>query len=534
MNEYCVVGSGPAAVACAHALLTAGARVRMLDAGLTLELSRRPVIERLARTTPEHWTRSDLDAYQTGMNPDVGGVPLKLVFGSDFAYRAASETLGLTYDHVGLRPSFALGGLTNVWGAAMMPYAASDMSEWPFAADALAGHYAAVVDLVGLAGQQDDLAARFPLFTKNLTQLELSGQSRHLLATMEQNREALQRAGMVFGRSRLAVRGNRPAASDGCVYCRLCMYGCPYDLIYTSAHTVAQLQRQAQFTYQSGVVVTAAREVPGSVEISGHRLGTREPLVWRADRVFLAAGAIPTTQILLRSLGAYDQLVTLKDSQYFLVPLLAKRIRGASSERSFGLGQLYVELFDPAGRAKSAHVQFYSNSDLINAAVANAFGPFRDLLGFLVRNLQDRLLVAQGYVHSDYSSRITVRLRRGESGGAETLELRGETNPGAAEAVRAVVRKLSRHSRQLGARPLTPMLKIANPGRSFHSGGSFPMREKPRGFETDLLGRAPGWSRIHAVDATVFPSIPATTITLSAMANAHRIGVAAAQLDRDA
>jgi hypothetical protein len=77
--------------------------------------------------------------------------------------------------------------------------------------------------------------------------------------------------------------------------------------------------------------------------------------------------------------------------------------------------------------------------------------------------------------------------------------------------------------------PLPVMLKVAEPGRSFHSGGSFPMSTEPRGFQTDLLGRPPGWERIHAVDATVFPSIPATTITFSAMANAHRIGSEAAR-----
>ena len=55
------------------------------------------------------------------------------------------------------------------------------------------------------------------------------------------------------------------------------------------------------------------------------------------------------------------------------------------------------------------------------------------------------------------------------------------------------------------------------------------MSTEPRGFQTDLLGRLPGWKRVHAVDATVFPSIPATTITFSAMANAHRIGCEAAR-----
>ena len=40
----------------------------------------------------------------------------------------------------------------------------------------------------------------------------------------------------------------------------------------------------------------------------------------------------------------------------------------------------------------------------------------------------------------------------------------------------------------------------------------------------DPLGRPQGWSRVHAVDASVLPSVPATTITFSVMANAHRIG----------
>ena len=71
-----------------------------------------------------------------------------------------------------------------------------------------------------------------------------------------------------------------------------------------------------------------------------------------------------------------------------------------------------------------------------------------------------------------------------------------------------------------------PALQIAPPGRGFHSGGSFPMRAEPGEFECDRLGRPHGFMRVHVVDSTVFPSIPATTITLSVMANAHRIASA--------
>jgi choline dehydrogenase-like flavoprotein len=54
------------------------------------------------------------------------------------------------------------------------------------------------------------------------------------------------------------------------------------------------------------------------------------------------------------------------------------------------------------------------------------------------------------------------------------------------------------------------------------------MRDQPQKFETDTLGRLPAWDKIHLIDASVFPSVPASTITLTAMANAHRI---ASQID---
>lgn len=531
--ELCyVIGSGPAGVACAKALLDAGRRVRMLDAGLTLEPDRVDLVEKLKRSGPEDWTPADLAAYQAGMNPDVGGVPLKLVYGSDFAYREAGEHLGVHYDNVGLRPSLAKGGLSNVWGAAMLPFLDGDLDEWPFQLSTLAPHYAAVLELTGLAACHDELEALFSLYTNKFTELRPSRQSQQLLERMERHREALARAGIRFGRSRLAVRGNLPSVQGGCAYCRLCMYGCPYGYIYTSADTVAQMLGNPNFSYQAGVIIDQVRESPEGAEVLGYDRATRRPLAWQGNRAFLAAGAIATTRILLRSLAAYGQTAWLKDSQYFLVPLvLLRRVKDATRERLHALSQVFLEVSEPRGRDTTAHVQIYSNNDLISQAVAGTFGPLQRPLGFLVRNFQERLLVAQGFIHSRHSSRIAVCLKKDQGTGQERLELRAELNPGARGRVRKLVFRLCKQARRIGALPLPLMLKIAEPGRSFHSGGSFPMSTEPRGFQTDLLGRLPGWKRVHAVDATVFPSIPATTITFSAMANAYRIGWEAARLE---
>jgi len=307
------------------------------------------------------------------------------------------------------------------------------------------------------------------------------------------------------------------------------MYGCPYGYIYSSADTIAQWQDSPNFRYEAGVIVTSVRESGSAVEITGYDRRTRAPRTWHCSRAFLAAGAVATTGILLRSLAAYGQTVWLRDSQYFLLPLLQfRKTRGATREALHALSQTFLEITDARGQEPTAHIQIYSNNDLISQAVSQAFGPLRRPFGFLARDLCERMLVAQGYLHSQYSSRIAVCLTRDPATGKERLDLRAELNPATPAQVRKLVYKLCRHARLTGAVPLPMMLKIAEPGRGFHSGGTFPMSAAPRGFQTDLLGRPPGWQRVHAVDATVFPSIPATTITLSAMANAHRIGWEAA------
>jgi choline dehydrogenase-like flavoprotein len=50
------------------------------------------------------------------------------------------------------------------------------------------------------------------------------------------------------------------------------------------------------------------------------------------------------------------------------------------------------------------------------------------------------------------------------------------------------------------------------------------MKRSPAELETDTNGRLYGFKNVYLVDATTFPSIPSTTITLTAMANAYRIG----------
>ena len=496
----------------------------MLDAGIQLEPERARLVQALSQTTPDRWAPEDVQRLKEGMDPAVSGIPRKRIFGSEYPYRDAVQHLGLACEGVGLEASLALGGFSTVWGASMLPCLEGDITDWPVSVPQLAPHYKAVLELTGLSAERDALADLFPLHFEAPGHLEASRQAQAMLGAMDRHRDGLRKARIHHGRARVAIKAARGPAEPGCVYCGMCMYGCPYGYIYSSEQTLAQLKHAGDFRYQPDVIVRAVKESANGVKISGYHRLTREPLEFEAEQVYLACGVIPTTGILLRSLQAYDRPVPIKDSQYFLLPVaLTKRIPNVRHEALHALSQLYLEVLDPKVSPYTVHLQVYTYNDLIGRTVSGTMGPLAKWLPFLARELEGRLLLIQGFIHSAESSRIVATLRKNPADGKDTLLLQAEANPMAKTVVRRVVRKLLGQTRRLGVVPLPMLLQMGKPGRSFHSGGSFPMRANPGAFETDVCGRPAGWQRVHAVDATVLPSIPATTITLTVMANAHRI-----------
>lgn len=520
---HCVIGSGPAGVACSKALLARGVPVLMLDAGLELEADRAQRVSRMARAEPSAWTNDDIASVKGGMTAGAKGIPLKLLFGSDFPYRGTREQIHWAESGTGLYPSLALGGLSNTWGSAMLPHRDSDISDWPIHSADLAAHFRAVIEFTGLAAEHDELEEFFPLHCAKPEPLQPSVQAMTLLRNLGRHREHLHRRSWNFGRARVAVRGAQ------CKYCGFCMYGCPYGAIFNSADMVRQMGSDPNFQYRGNTIVTTLRENGGQVTITGYNRLTRAPLSIAADRAYLAAGVIPSAQIILRSQSAYDRPVKLLDSQYFLFPLiLARGARGVRTESLYTLCQLFIELNRPEISRKTVHLQIYTYNDLIGQAVRRTFGPFAPALELLARQLEQRVLVVQGFLHSDESSAIVMTLKR--EGDEDRLHLDALLNLATPRTVHRVMRELLGQAYRLGGIVAPPLLELGQPGRGFHCGGSFPMRQRPQPFESDCLGRPHGWERIHAVDATVLPSVPATTMAFTAMANAHRIGWESARL----
>lgn len=542
MENNIIIGSGAAGMAASLALR--GALV--IDAGLRLDSSLAVRAASLGQVAHRDWTDQDIHWLQESMTPSSRGVESKLYFGSDFPYRM--NTTGVTWDiHSGYRPSLAFGGLSSVWGASVLPFWHKEVMEWPIPSTSWDAHYRAVLRETGLAGVHDSLSEIFPLYHSEPEVLAESNQAKKIRERMDRSREELTRSGFRWGRSRLMVRareksdlvnrlsyqsGNPPSHAQSCVQCGMCMYGCPYDLIYSSRKSILRLAKEGKIRYQSGFAVEGFREWPDRVEVWGKCIETGHNWKNNARRLYLAAGTLSSTALVLGSPSVPTKSAQFLDSQYFSVPLfLIGPTLKVRNESLHTLAQLFLEILPGRISSRLIHLQIYTYNDMIYRLLAQKFGPLLRPIESIMGNIEGRLVFLQGYLHSDDSGAMKMSLDF-RTDGSQRVSVDAQANPRSRQVIRSVLMKLFRHIGQTGFIPIWPMLQIGLPGRGFHSGGSFPMSlASEDGKNTsDLLGRPLGLKRVHLVDSSTFPSIPATTITLAAMANAHRIATLAGQL----
>jgi hypothetical protein len=524
-HDVVVIGSGPAGAAAAHALCDAGRAVTVLDAGDRIEPGRMEPFEEMARSDPERWPPGLADRVRNAFPADVKHVPLKPAFGSLFPYVTDDPDMPISSVGADTLSSLAYGGLSNAWGASILPFDRHDIEDWPISLEELRPHYEAVQRFIPVAAQCDELSEILPLYTYTPGDLRRGEQAVQLLSHLRRHRSQLKQAGFAFGASRLAVTAS-PEDSHHCRHSGMCLYGCPYGSIYNAAHTFEQLRAARRIDYRGGLYVDRVSEIDGAVRIDVHeraRPSCRTQIT--AARVFVACGAISSTRLVLDSTDRGQHPVHMLDSQYCVIPMLTRRAARVSvAAQGNTLAQVFLELEGGHVSEHAIHLQVYGYNDIMLSALTRRLPLRADRLERALRPLLGRLVVIQGFMHSADSPGLTVASDAGR------LTIAGDDRAVGSTLVKWVVRRLLANGRTLGMVPLPGLVHVGRPGKSNHLGASFPMRSRPGELETDLLGRIPAWGRVHLVDASVFPSLPARTVTLSIMANAHRIATAAANL----
>jgi ferredoxin len=523
MTTALIVGSGAAAAGAALALShRENLKITVIDIGLQLEDDREHLIEALASSSPDQWDEQTIEFISK--QPVVArntGVPEKRVFGSDYPFRNAGQLGGLTAVN-GANTSVispAYGGFSNVWGSQIMPFTTAAFDSWPVDAATMRCHYEAILRQIPFAGEEDDLAVRFPLMRPPAPLPPMSSRSLKVLNAYGKHRSKLNDRGITVGKARLAFD------ADKCIRCGMCMTGCPYGLIYSAAQTFDVLRRAGRVTFHSGFLALKLVEDTNQAAVVTREISTGQTRRFEADQVYVACGAIGTTRLVANSLGLFDVDLPMLESRQFVLPLLSLRAtEDPRDKRDFTLNQFNMIVAPDGGSVDISTLHFYTFNPAFVDGLPSALRA--GSVEWLRVQLLRRLTVALGYLPSWNSSRLLIHIGpRSNHPELPHLHISSENPPsGQSRMLRAVLLRLGRSAWMLDLYPLIPMLRLSAAGKSYHWGGSFPLTAaRPTIFSSDRLGRVGSWERIHLVDASVFPTVPAMTFGLTVMANAHRI-----------
>jgi ferredoxin len=522
MSTALIIGSGPAAAGAALALTADPAQqITVVDLGATLEPDLGSSLGRLAATSEDAWSPADIAMIgRQPVHPGGGVLPEKRTYGSDFPFRDVGQLDGIIASP-GANASVvsgAYGGFSNVWGAQVMPFSEATFDLWPVSLSEMQPHYRTAMEEMTLAGDLDDLAELFPLSERARPLPPPADRTARVLDRYQAERALVRSHGITIGRARLAFR------AEGCTRCGMCMTGCPYGLIYSSSHTFDRLRAEKRINYRSGLLAVHLEEVDGVPRVLVRHPGTGRVEWLVADRVFVACGGIGTTRLVLGSLGRYNRAVHLQESVQFVVPAVSRRpVRDPRTTRDFTLNQFNL-LYDATGEGVDlCQVHFYEyNPALLAALPALLRLPIaRPLIGALLR----RISVGLGYVPGWAAPRVDVVARRSGAGmdRLPTLEIGRQGSDRWPPMLRDLVGAMLRVAPALDLWPVVPMISMSAAAKSYHFGASFPHDRARTATTSDRIGRLAAWDNIHLVDASVFPVVPATTFTLTIMANAHRI-----------
>ena len=518
----CVLGSGPAAAACAYELLKAGRNIIMIDPGRRLADDRAALVE-------EFRTNSDPEAFVARMRRLRRNLPAelqskKLPFSSPYVYEDVDRLLPAEIRGAQVARSLAAGGLSAMWGATVMPLSARSFRKWPITLEEMAPFYSNVAEIMDVPCVHDDLEKTYPNFG-DAAPLALSEQGAQLMASLLNNRRRLGENGVTFGRCRSAVGPTYAVNGTGCVYCGLCMYGCPYRAIFNSEYVVERLNARPNFSRRSGWIAEGFEEKEFGVAVRLRHIDDEIMDTLNCERLFVACGAATSLRLVATAMKWFGETFHLMDTQLVIIPaFLQHRSRTGAVPRANALGQVFVEIDDPGICDELIHLQIYGFDPFVADLLRARWGKLFPGEKFL-QPLFDRLMLVMGYLPGQISGKVAFRAKPPLQGakGLAPVTYNGVANVRTLPAVRRIGSKLKALRREFGWWPVFSLAEMPEPGASNHLAGGLPMRAAPGPRETDRVGRPDGLRRVHVVDGACFSDVPGEPPTYTIMANAARI-----------
>jgi len=426
--------------------------------------------------------------------------------------------------------SYNKGGLANGWGANALSYDEDDLADWPISFSDMETVYKTVYNRIPVAGPvNDDLTPFLSGVFPSQASVQMSKADQRLFHAYNKKKKTFKKLGVGIGQARLAVITD-PDRSEACDYCERCLWGCPIGSIYNPVNsTLKECETFKSFKYISGRLVLSL--LSSENKITGVRyLDTNTQQIHQdsCDTVFLAAGALQTGSVFLRTLKcAYPEMSPktegLMDTSVVKLPYVALRNIGQIAEKkSFQFNRLIMGIINTSEQAGSwphyLHGEMLQLTSLIYHPLIESM-PFDSRLS---KKLFFALKSALGTISLFFPDKITPNNRQvlvDEGERWDKIQLQYQETSESKTYVKESVSRARTALWQLGCIP-QGIIK-SSPGAGIHYAGTVPMGKGPK--RCDKQGKSNLFSNLYIADGAAFPSLPSKSITLSLAAHATRV-----------
>jgi len=395
--------------------------------------------------------------------------------------------------------SESFGGLTNYWGATMLPFTDRELKNWPVTRQELNPYYKKIAKVVGLAAGSDNLDEYFSESFSSKPKIKATAELNKLNQVVNRQKKDKDFK-IVSGLNRCGLE-TREDKANHCVYCGECMAGCFNDSIYSARMTIKQYLKDERIKYVQAKV-TKVIQKDGLVQVETEN-GGKDIF----SKVFLCAGCLHSTEIVMRSLDIKEKVV-MADNAVYVFPILYFGRKLSQNDKYLSLCNLILGCIPKDKNEHFAQVQIYPNFDYLwRYNFPTKLWPiFKGLSSFV----RPRISFARLYLHSDYSQAYSISLENNQ------LIMDRGREAQAGKLVRRLISNIKKSVNHQGFY-IPPIPPIKQKGNT-HYTSTLPFDGE---IKVSSLGEI--MPNVYLSDSATFLNSPAINPGFTIMANACRI-----------
>ena len=415
------------------------------------------------------------------------------------------EKTNTPFDPLKINESYSFGGLSNLWGAKCTRYFPSEFETWSIKYKDLEKFYEKCEKILHVDHFNDFISKELKIKKETLNDKKLNIYSEFIKKMFARQKEEED---FVYGFSRVAI-------NNKCYKCGNCYFGCPDNYIFKTKYFFQKLIDEKKIDFKYGLDLKEFELKNNNIYLKFKN--SEKDIITK--RLFLGAGTIQTTKIIINSLKIKEGL-NIKESQCFFIPCfyLGKNIENIYNQQTAGDG-IVIFKENKHLNTKNLYHHFKYDQKLLEIVLKHRFG----ILYYLIpKFIVKRIFIDAGLIHSDMS------LFKGK------IKYKNEN----IEVIKNNIKKkfikniINKQLKTIGKKfkflPINFLLKLGKFGRSFHLGSSIPMQDDKMSIQQENLfvktnGELSLAKNIFVIDSTSFNNVPAGDFSITIMANAMRI-----------